>query len=299
MEYEQDSLRRFIFENEHIRGEWVCCHASYQAVLSRHPYPASVGQLLGQALATSVLLAATIKFQGALSLQVQSKDYLKLLLAQCTHDLHVRGLAQYQEDSLAPADSNDLSSRDLLSKGQLMIAIDQSQPNQPQQRYQGIVDCQGQELAHIVEQYFLRSEQLPTRLWLAANSQQVCGLLLQQMPFAGEPQPEAWQNIITLTETLTPAELLNENCESLLVKLYHERKVRLFEPQLVSFRCQCNTERMEKALKMMTYEEVQDILNTYQQVDITCEFCNAKRTFDRVDVERLFKSGLTGSGSQH
>lgn len=289
---EQDSLRRFIFEDEHIRGLWVCCHASYQAVMSRHPYPPVVGTVLGQALAASALLAATIKFEGSLTLQMQSEESLRLLLAQCTHDLHLRGLAHYQEDELSQANSEF----NLPLQGRLMITIEQ---NQPHQRYQGVVESRGEALATMIEQYFQQSEQLPTRLWLASNEKIACGLLLQTLPNAGEVRPEAWDNITMLTETLTPEELLKDPCEALLLKLYNEHKVRLFESQLVSFRCRCSTERMENAIKMMSYEEANSLLSAHQQIVVTCEFCNAERTFDRVDVERLFKAGMQGSSDQH
>lgn len=288
---ETDILRRFLFEKHHVRGELVHLNASYQAVLSRHQYPDAVGELLGQALAASTLLAATIKFDGSLTLQMHSQGFVKLLLAKCTHDLHVRGLAHYQEDQPTPAIT------ELLSSGHLMIAIDQLNPPN---RYQGVVECHGQRFAHAIEQYFMQSEQLPTRIWLAANGKSACGLLLQQIPAEGDTEPEAWNNIMTLTETITSDELMLDECIDLLTKLYHEHEVRLFESQMVSFRCQCSIERMENALKTMSLDEVKAILSTHKTIDVNCEFCNSQYSFDNVDIERIFKQGMTGdSSAQH
>lgn len=206
-----DILQRFIFENAAVRGEIVHLNESFQQIVSQHQYPPLLQRLLGEMLAVVTLLSAVIKFKGRLTVQFQGKGKLKLLLAQCDNQFHIRGLAQWDgelhEDDLPEAFKN----------GVLVIIMD---PEGGGQSYQGIVSWEGHSIAQSIEAYFRNSEQLPTRLWLSVDGHQAAGLLLQIMPETKKPSKktltiekfsqfdQAWEDIIHLTETLTPAELL-------------------------------------------------------------------------------------------
>lgn len=284
-----DTLQRFLFENTNVRGEMIRMRASYQAVSEHHPYAPTVKQLLGQALAATALLSSTIKFEGSLILQTQGDGPLKVLVAQCTHEHHVRGLAQTEDENLIV--DNFAAA---IGKGHLAITIIPKEG----ERYQGIVAITGNNLADTVETYFQQSEQLPTILLLASNEESVSGLLLQSMPdLQTQAKQNFWEHIVHLARTLSSQELLELPNEEILKRLFHEEDVRLFGSEPVSFRCDCNIERMERALLIVGHEEVKSILAEYKKVTVICEFCNYHYDFDAIDIENLFKVGSVGSSS--
>ena len=289
---EHDTLQRFIFENSNVRGEIVRMRASYQAVSERHPYSSNLKQLLGQALATTALLSSTIKFDGSLILQTQGSGPLKLLVAQSTHDHHVRGLAQTDEENLY---FEDFASA--IGKGHLAITIIPKEG----ERYQGIVAITGNNLADTIETYFQQSEQLPTILLLASDQESVSGLLLQNMPdLQTEAKQYFWEHVVHLARTLSSPELLELSNQEILKRLFHQEDIRLFDSEPVSFRCDCSIERMERALLTVGHEEIKSILTEYKKVTVTCEFCNYQYNFDAIDIENLFAVGSAGNSStQH
>ncbi len=288
---ERDSLHRFLFENTNVRGELVHLDASWQAILDRHDYPPVVRELLGQAMAASVLLGATIKFQGSLILQVQGEGPVTLLVVQATNDRTLRGMAQWQGEDVPQAPLNEL-----FGKGRLVITI---QPDGRRERYQGIVDLGDQGLAEALEGYFQRSEQLPTRLWLAADSRFAAGLLLQRLPMEyadADDKSEAdenWSRITQLGATITAPELLELPFLDVIHRLFHEETVRVFESEPVSFRCTCSRERIEETLRGIGYKEVHEILEEQGKVSVDCSFCNQHYEFDSVDVERVFAADVS------
>lgn len=278
---QHDTLQRFIFENTNVRGEIVRLRASYQAVSDRHDYPLLVKQLLGETLAVTTLLSATIKFEGSLILQLQGDGPLKLLVAQSTHEHHIRGLAQWEGEVLQ-------SSLKPMGEGRLAITII---PNQGE-RYQGVVEIVGNSLASSIENYFAQSEQIPTCLILAADENVAAGLLLQSMPdVETEDKQNFWEHVLQLTRTLSSKELLELRNQEILKRLFHQEDVRLFETAPVSFRCDCNIDRMERAIIVFGYEQTMEIFSTHKHVTVTCEFCNRHFDFDKVDIERIFASG--------
>jgi len=291
----KDILQRFIFENAPVRGEIVHLGASFETIVSQHPYPPLIQQLLGEMLVASVLLSAIIKFKGRLTVQFQGGDKLKLLIAQCDNEFHIRGLGQWKGDFTAGELLEDLK------KGVLVIII---QPESGGERYQGIVSWQGNSLAESLEGYFRDSEQLATRIWLASNEHQTAGLLLQILPGSSPikdamPLPDLnWEQIVYLTETLKQQELLMLDNETLLRRLYsHDNEVRLFPGEPVMFQCTCSTEKSENALLLLGREEIDEEIQGKQKIVVTCDFCSKEYAFDAVDIERIFKKGGSSSSS--
>jgi molecular chaperone Hsp33 len=273
-----DTLNRFILETTHVRGEWVHLDATWQALLERYDYPPVVRDLLGQALAAVALLSATIKFEGSLILQVTGNGPLNLLVVQAGAHGTVRGLARWQSE----VPNADLSAQ--FGDGRMVMTID---PGEGRERYQGVVPLEGASLSEALEGYFTRSEQLPTRLWLAADGQRAAGLLLQALP--GEQRdPDAFNRAVILADTIKDEELLEWSVETLLHRLYHEEDVRLLEGSPVSFRCGCSRERVADMLRNLGRAEVEGILADEGVVEVRCEFCNAGYRFDAVDAEQLF-----------
>jgi molecular chaperone Hsp33 len=282
MESEQhlhDNLQRFVFEDAPIRGQIVRLDATYRAVLDRHAYPPVVRDVLGEVMAAAALLASTLKFEGKLILQIQGEGPLTLLMAECTEGGVMRALAQWRGE-VTPAPLAQL-----VGDGRFVMTID---PKNSQERYQGVVQLEGGSVAQALEHYFAQSEQLDTRLWLAADRTQAAGMLLQKLPDTELEDPDTWIRAVHLGSTLTRGELLSLPVREILRRLYHEDDIRLFARQPLSFRCSCSRERVEAVLRMLGPAEVDSILKERERIDVDCEFCGAHYDFDSVDAAQLF-----------
>lgn len=273
----RDLLQRFLFDDTAIRGELVQLDQAWQEVLSRHDYPQAVRDRLGEMIAAAALLAATLKFKGRLILQIQGDGPINLMVAEATAQKTLRGMAQWQGE----VQTGDLQNQ--FGTGRLAITIDSGSG----ERYQGLVELTGDSLSAAIDGYLERSEQLPTRLWLAADGQTAAGLLLQKLP-AVEQDNDAWTRLQALADTLTAGELLQVPFLQIIQRLFHEENVRLFTAEQVAFYCSCSRERVADVLVNLGEAEVQDILHTEGNIEVTCEFCNQRYSFDAVDAAQLF-----------
>jgi molecular chaperone Hsp33 len=292
---DKDSLHRFVFEHLPIRGHLVHLDASWKALLQHRDYPQVIRDTLGESVAASVLLAATLKFDGHLSLQLQGDGPMHMLLAQCTSNLGVRALARFK----LAASERDLPA--LVGAGQLLVTLDN---NSDEQRYQGVVPIVGTRLAQSLEGYFANSEQLPTRLWLHADANSASGMLLQRLPAKPEHEQididDAWTRMQLIGDTLKAEELNTLSDREILRRLFNEDDVRLFEPAPVFFRCTCSHDRVSGMLQSLGEDEVRSVLAEQGVVDVHCDFCNRAYQFDSVDVGRLFAPGAApGGGTMH
>ena len=274
-----DNLQRFIFENAPIRGEIVHLDATWQAVLERRQYPPRVREVLGELMAAAALLTSTLKFDGRLIMQIQGKGPVSLLVVECTSDRTMRAIAQWQ------GEIPDAPLAALVGDGRLAVTID---PLKGKERYQAIVALEGLTVAEAFENYFARSEQLATRLWLASDPQQAAGMLLQRLPDADPSDDDAWVRAVHLGSTITREELLALPVREIVHRLYHEEDIRLFSRTPVSFRCSCSRERVEAVLRMLGRDEIHSILDEQGSVSVDCEFCGSRYEFDRIDAEQLF-----------
>ncbi len=278
-----DKLHRFLFEEAAVRGELVQLDESWGEVLGRHDYPPRLRHLLGQTLAAGALLAATLKFNGSITLQVRGDGPVSLLVVDVTSERTLRGVAHWK------GEVPEGTLREVFGNGQLAITIEP----QDGKRYQGIVALEGDSLADAIDDYLQRSEQLATRMWLAADGEHAAGLLLQRLPrdkAASEAADEGWERLVALSSTITDEELLKLEEREILHRLFHEEDLRLFEAESMRFSCSCSRERVANALRGLGREEVMDIIAERETVDVNCEFCNAHYGFDAVDAERLFTS---------
>jgi molecular chaperone Hsp33 len=292
--HDRDTLHRFLFERFPIRGHLVHLDAAWRALIEHRDYPAAIRETLGEAVVASLLLAATIKFDGVLSLQLQGSGPMHLLLAQCTSGLGVRGLARYRDLGDAPT----LRIRDLIGAGNLTVTLE---TDAGAQRYQGIVPIEGERLADSLQAYFQNSEQLPTRLWLHADANGASGMLLQKLPGNGSVPTadavadaaaieDAWRRVQLIGDTLTPEELRTLADAEILHRLFNEDDLRLFEPSPVYFRCRCSRERVAGMLQGLGEKETRSVIEERGTVEVHCDFCNRGYVFDAVDVEQLFKT---------
>lgn len=292
-----DSLHRFVFEDAGIRGNLVHLDASWRAVLDTHPYPQSVREPLGEALALVSLLAATVKLTGSLILQAQGAGPIRTLVAQATSARTLRGVARWAGE--VPLDRG---LRGRFGEGRLVLTIERG-TGEP---YQGIVPLVGANLAEAVERYFNDSEQLPTRLWVSARGERAAGLLLQRLPVdarigaPGWEDSDDWRRVGLLAETLSADELEGLRCEDLLHRLFHEDRIRLFDSEPLAFRCGCSRTRIEDMLRILGETETMSIVAEQGAVEVTCEFCNRVYRVDAVDAAMLYREqGPEASSTRH
>lgn len=284
----EDVLYRFMLEKAGVRGVLVRLGASWKEIAYRDGYPAAVRTTLGQAVAASALLTGNIKFEGALSIEYKSQGALRLMFAECTDKGRVRGIARIEEDE--PGTLVDHVHLAGAPEAVLAITIGQADRG----RYQGIVDLSdASSLSQALEGYFERSEQLPARIMLAADGEHAVGLMVQPVPGEGghsaaTEDDDAWERVGHLMATLSDKEMLSTRPEELLFRLFHEETVRLYEPRSLAFGCTCSQERVEGMLRALGRPEVEAALEDRGgEIEVVCEFCATRYTFDRVDAERL------------
>lgn len=285
-----DQLQRFIFDQTAVRGNMVQLTHTFDNALQHHEYPTVIRQLLGELMAASALLAATLKIAGgALILQIQGRGMIQLLVVECSmnqdaQSLNMRATAKLSEKSLS-TDLENYSLQELIGEGHFAIILD---PKDGGQAYQGIVPIEGESIAEILQNYMQRSEQIDTLIWLECNNHNAAGMLLQKLPETLTQDLDAWDRLSHLASTVQADELLNTQPERLLYQLFHQETVRVFEPQAIIFNCSCSIHSVGNMLKMLGHEELESILQEQTKVEVNCDFCNKKYTFDAVDVEQLF-----------
>lgn len=286
----QDTLQRFLFDAAPVRGEVVRLSATTHEVLKRRAYPQVIQKLISELMAASALMTAMLKFEGSLVMQLHGKGQLKLVVIECESDMTMRATARWDE---AAGELPDAPLSTLLGEGRFVITLD---PKDGGQTYQGVVGLSGSSVAAIIEHYMQSSEQLDTRLWLSSENGVAAGLMLQKLP-AGHGDPEAWQHLTTLAETITPHELSTLAPQDLLYRLFHQESVRVMAEEHPHFGCRCSQERVGNMLKMVGREEAESVLAERGQVEVTCDFCNQHYSFDAVDVAQLFSGELSSASN--
>ena len=289
-----------MFDSGGARAHLVQLDRSWLEVACKHDTSPDVMRLLGEMSCASILLSASLKYEGSVILQIHGDGPVRLAVAECNAKLGFRSTIKMSE-TLEPAPGADWKA--LVNQnnlGRFSVVLDPKIDNQ--HPYQGIVPLHEAGVAQALESYMQRSEQLPTRLWLACNGERAAGLLLQKMPHQGgtnkksDAQSEAateasdddWERLITLAQTVTAEELLNVEAETLLHRLFWQEAPKLLEDKPVQFSCSCSRARVGRMLKTLGAEEVESILAEQGQVDVHCDFCNAAYHFDAVDCAALF-----------
>lgn len=282
-----DQLYRYVFDKANVRGELVQLQNSYQTILAVQEYPQVIQRLLGELMAVTSLLTATLKFAGDIAVQLQSDGIVKYAVVNGTHDQKLRGIARWDE---AVSDlPNTLS--ELLPKGVLVITI----TPQEGERYQGMVALDKPTLAECLEAYFTQSEQLPTKIILKTQNENgiamAGGLFLQVLPTSSESshlqdRPE-FEHLSALTETISAQELLGLPATDVLHRLYHQEEITVYQPQTIVFKCTCSKERSAAAIAKVDKSELLDIVAEDGAVRLNCQYCRTEYSFDAIDVEAI------------
>ena len=278
----QDSLQRFLFDGTDIRGEVTTLSASYQELLKNQQYPPQVALLFGEFIAAASLLSTVLKGSGMITIQARGDGPITTVMAECSQGNKLRGIVRGDFDNLKGINSL----QELLGTATLAITIEP----EGKERYQGVVALDGKDLSQCLEFYFYQSEQLPTKIKLAANAQSASGMLIQQLPSSADAEKSAddWQDISVLFETLSSAEQLDLSHNDQLYRLFHEQQLRLFDPQPMRFSCSCSRQRTESALISLGREEVVEMSVEQGLIMITCEFCSQQYRFTSGDISELF-----------
>jgi molecular chaperone Hsp33 len=282
-----DVLLRFLLGRTGVRGVMVSLDEAWREMLERESYPTPLAALLGQTAAAAAMFTGHVKVEGRLSIQLKGQGALRTLFAECTHRGTVRGLALWQDPLPVPLVLGQPGDGSLLA-----ITVEKPPPASGEaMRYQGLVALEHASLAESLEAYFAQSEQLPTRLLLAADGQRARGLMLQVLPGA-DNDPDAWPRTQALFDTLGGAELLATSPELLLHRLFHEEQPELLSRRGLAFGCSCSRERVGGMLLALGEEEaVASIDPALGAVGVQCEFCGQRYRFDPVDLQQLFAGG--------
>ena len=268
-----DYVQRFLFESLDIRGRLVCLTGAWRRMTEGRDYPGPVAALLGQSAALTAILGANRKNAGRVTLQVQGSGPVKLLVADCSADLKIRGMAQHEGGEAGIGD------------GRLALTFEDRDSGQI---YQSLVPLEGSSMAEIFENYLQRSEQRVSFLRLHADETAVCGLLLEKLPGADARDADGWNRVCHLASTLELRKTVNAQPYDLLVKLFPEELLRVFRLDPVEYHCPFNVQNVERVLRGLGRDECESILAEKGEVVIRNEMCNHEYRFDRDAVETLF-----------
>jgi len=283
---DSDRLTRFLLPHAGVRGVRVHLHEAWRQIRARQDYPAAVSELLGEAVAASALFTGHAKVDGRLSVQLRGEGRLRTLFAECTAAGTLRAIAQLSGGDDAPPPSRDL--RALGAGAILAITIENpGARGQDPTRYQGLVPLEADSLSGAFEDYFRQSEQLPTRLLLAADDRRAAGLMLQKLP-GDTGDDDGWRRANALFDTLAAAEVLDLAADTLLTRLFHEDQPERLGDKPLRFGCSCSRERVAAMLHSLGREEARAAVID-GAARIRCEFCGQRYEFDPAAVDGLFE----------
>ena len=280
-----DVLHRFLIEGAGVRGVLVRMNESWETIRDAAAYPLPIATLLGETAVASSLFGGHTKIEGAVSVQLKGHQALRTLFAEYRAPGLLRGIAHWHEPL-----PDVLTLRSVSEGAVLAITLESPTPGQREPtRYQGLVGLDADTLAHAFEQYFTQSEQLPTRMLFSVQGDVAAGILLQTLP-GSNADPDGWTRVQALFDTLTPQELREDDAATLLYRLFHEDGVRVLGEQPLRFECTCSRERVGRMLIGLGETEALAAIEG-EVAEITCEFCNSRYRFDRIDMTQLFAGG--------
>lgn len=288
-----DILKKYLAADRSTRIQILQLDQSWKTGLAHQELPPLIQRFMGELAAACALLAANIKFDGSVVLQLQGNGPVRLVMVECTSGMQIRATAHLRDNAVMPARATMQSLMNADGQGRFTVMLDPSARRAGVSAYQGIVPLQGDDVAAALEHYMQHSEQLDTRLWLAADDSQCAGLLLQRLPVGQDDEQhasahETWAHFQTLAETLKPGELLEFTPDELIHRLYWADELLVLPDQKVSWHCPCSRERVAGMLYRLGKHEIDSILSEQGKVHIDCSFCGRGYDFDAVDCASLF-----------
>lgn len=291
MRLHSDAAIPFTFDGLPVRGALIQLKKTWQRMLLGHDHTDPIVEVLGQSAVATGLIAQSLKFDGTITLQINGDGPLSMLVMQCTDTLNLRGMA-----SAETAKADD-SYTNLVRDARCVITVDAGAMERP---YQGIVEVCGDTLADSLEVYFERSVQMPSHMQLVADRQVAAGIILQQVASDADLDIDAWKRIGFLAATLRTIDVAEGIGGDLLHRLFAEDDVRVYEARNTQFHCQCSRRRSEEVLRLLGEEDATSAGQEQGEVVVTCEYCGKSRSFDAVDISKLFADRpLQGSNAVH
>lgn len=289
-----DQLNKYLFADQLTRAQTVELQQAWQTGLEHQHYPESVRNLLGELAAAAVLLAGNLKLDGSLVLQAQGDGPIALMVVECTSQFEIRATATLREDAVIPEDANLQTLLNTYDNGRFIVVLE-PKAGTDMQPYQGIVPLQGDNLAEVLENYMKHSEQLDTKIFLAADANRASGLLLQRLPGTGgsiegteAPEEPSWERAQQLAQTIKNEELLELPAAELIHRLFWQEDLLQLEPTDLQWHCPCTRERVADMLQMLGRDEIESILSEQEYIEVACNFCGKPYQFDAVDSAQLF-----------
>jgi molecular chaperone Hsp33 len=282
-----DALTRFVFEGAAVRGALVTLDAASRAILGAHAYPPALQRILAELLAAAALLAASLKFEGRLVMQLSGDGPVRLLVVECDHTLALRATAQWDAARVAalPDDAPLAALAGGPEHSRLAITL---QPDEGP-LYQGIVELASGSVAALIEHYFATSEQLASRIVLATRDGAAAGLLVQRLPASGEDDDATWERACAQLALASADDLLADAApHTALAERFPRDDLRAFAPAAPRSACRCSRERVERALRIAGRAEVEAALAERGHVEAICEFCNRRYEFAPLEALALF-----------
>ncbi len=270
------NIQKFIFESLPVKGAMVILDDSWETIANQREYPLGLKQLIAELLAANVLLTGNLKLDGKVICQLQDNPYFNLVVTECTNDLNIRATAKWDQDGAL-----NLSYSDYLTKGRLIVSIDSKADGN---LYQSIIALNSNIVADILNNYMAQSEQLKTWFLIAYNGNKVVGFMLQQLPDVNFEFNDKIERIFMLAETLTTRELLADNLEKIIYKLFHEDNVVLMPEQAVRFACSCSRERVSEILRSLGKEELESLVAEQDGIVVDCDYCNQKYKYTKHEL---------------
>lgn len=289
---DRDFRQRFVFDQLDVRGCLVRLEQTTSQIQATHHYPPALARLLNEFALAAALLRDSIKIDGSLTIQLRSPGALQLLIADCLADRRIRAIAEY--DSHALAASNQINLNELGEGSVLAITINPTDG----ERYQSIVPIEQASLSACLEDYFSRSEQLPSQFSLHTNEATGLGIALHALPPEKEPDraiaSEKFEHLSVLLNSLSVDEALSLSATEILTRLFHDEHCRLFEAHAIEFGCECSEQKSLDAIAALGRDEVKQLIEEQRQQDqgkvvVDCHFCFQRYEFEFSQLDTLFQ----------
>ena len=270
--------QKFIFETLPIKGTLVVLDDCWQTIVSQREYPSGLQQLLGELLAANALLTSNLKLNGKVICQLQDNPHFKLVVAECSNEFTLRATAKFS------ADESVIDYSNYLKQGRLVVSVES---NSDGNIYQSIIAFNGNAISEILNNYMAQSEQLKSWFLLAYSEQRVVGFMLQQLPDVHKLFNQEIERIFTLVNTLTTRELLKDNLEQLITKLFNEDNVVVLPKHSVHFGCSCSRHRVSEILRSLGKSELESLIAEQGNISVDCDYCNSEYKFSRLELNQF------------
>lgn len=283
-----DTLKKYLSADRSTRVQILKLSDAWQTGLAHQDLPTVITSLLGQLTAASVLLASNIKFDGSVVLQMQGNGPVSLIMVECTSELNIRATAHIRDKQSITANLNLQELMNSDGQGKFSVMLEPTNKSDRAGAYQGIVPLESDNVAQALEYYMQHSEQLDTRLWLAADDNYCGGLLLQRLPAQSEHDNHTWEHLQAIANTVQASELIAQDSHRLIHKLFWQDDLIEFPEQKIHWHCPCTRDRVANMLQTLGKDEVDEIIEEQGHIEVDCNFCGKVYKFTEVDCEVIF-----------